>query len=948
MRKGTILILAVMTAVYLAAFFGCEKETADPPAAPVDFHIVKFYSDSGLDVLAEEKFRLGEKVVYDGASPQKASDGTYDYVFVGWSKNVGGAVEEDIAMTPYLSLYAVFEKRAAVRVKIAKPVADERAFTFNGSEQHYGIEMTDDYKVYNAYATAAGEYTVVAALRDKVNKCWADGTDDDLKFSFVIERAENQWTSDPAVSDYSDDAVGTVSGAAAFGEVNVTFVSSDGAVVSQMPTQKGKYTAVFSVEGTNDYTALECRVGFRVIGQFCTVTFSDGVKVLQTDDLRYGTVPVYNGEKLGSLISVFIGWSDGDDLYDADLPAAVDDVTYYARFKSEFTDEFGSETDPYVLTLANEMEFLKDKVAEGDTFENKYFALGADLDFGGGIGSQDSRFLGSFDGRGYTVTVSGENGLFGCNGGVVKNVNVCADIDGDVVGAVANVNYGEITDCGVRGTVCGSTVGGVVGENRGRVAYCASLAFVRAGGAYETTSLVGNGGLIVGSFGDGHEEVFAHSVWDGGADTAFAGGDGSENAPYLISTGAQLAFLKDSLASKAYYKGKYFKLTDDIDLNGVEWSGIGNGSSGGGFAGVFDGNGHFIYNVNVKYQKNTGFFRSVNAVGVIKDLNIFGKVEGKGSQYVALLAGINSGKISGCSVFGSVDSDSAYTALCAAWTCGDVTDCATCGKVSGSGVVGGVVGYDSASGGKIGNIENCANYATVYSEAESAFASTVGIGGVVALLGSGAEITDCVNYGCVSALRSETGTGGVVGQGYSSRVVGCENHGNVAAARYVGGIVGYGREGGSATDCKNYGEIYAADSAGGVAGYNRYDLSGCENFGKVEGDFWIGGVSGMQGGGNNGTTVENCVNRGAVKGGGGQSGGVGGIVGSNYNKVVVYGCDNYGAVSGNEGYYGGIVGENRSGASVAHCKNFDKSPLFGSDASTEELVYGNEYLYGGE
>ena len=56
--------------------------------------------------------------------------------------------------------------------------------------------------------------------------------------------------------------------------------------------------------------------------------------------------------------------------------------------------------------------------------------------------------------------------------------------------------------------------------------------------------------------------------WGGTAATGFAGGTGTVNDPYLISTGEQLAYLVSTTDSNTT-NGKYFELTDDIYLNDV-------------------------------------------------------------------------------------------------------------------------------------------------------------------------------------------------------------------------------------------------------------------------------------------------------------------------------------------------------------------------------------------
>ena len=97
---------------------------------------------------------------------------------------------------------------------------------------------------------------------------------------------------------------------------------------------------------------------------------------------------------------------------------------------------------------------------------------------------------------------------------------------------------------------------------------------------------------------DGCEETTTldmnFDVWDGTIATEYAGGTGTESDPYLISSGAQLAYLaQQANASEENTSDKHFKLTCDIYLDGHTWTPIGT-YSGKRFAGSFDGNGHTI------------------------------------------------------------------------------------------------------------------------------------------------------------------------------------------------------------------------------------------------------------------------------------------------------------------------------------------------------------------
>ena len=75
-------------------------------------------------------------------------------------------------------------------------------------------------------------------------------------------------------------------------------------------------------------------------------------------------------------------------------------------------------------------------------------------------------------------------------------------------------------------------------------------------------------------------------------DAVFAGGDGSETAPFLIRTEAQLRAFAATTADGETYAGQYVALDADITLNG-DWTPIHS------FAGTFDGQGHTVSGMTI-------------------------------------------------------------------------------------------------------------------------------------------------------------------------------------------------------------------------------------------------------------------------------------------------------------------------------------------------------------
>ncbi len=107
-------------------------------------------------------------------------------------------------------------------------------------------------------------------------------------------------------------------------------------------------------------------------------------------------------------------------------------------------------------------------------------------------------------------------------------------------------------------------------------------------------------------------------------------GDGSKEKPYLISNDLELARLAHEVNNGTelqMFSQKYFKLTKDIDLSKGLWTpigtaqGIAKASDGHFFAGKFDGDGHSVSNLLIKWSFNAakeaswGLFARLNGKG---------------------------------------------------------------------------------------------------------------------------------------------------------------------------------------------------------------------------------------------------------------------------------------------------------------------------------------------
>ena len=135
-----------------------------------------------------------------------------------------------------------------------------------------------------------------------------------------------------------------------------------------------------------------------------------------------------------------------------------------------------------------------------------------------------------------------------------------------------------------------------------------------------------------------------YGPWNGKAATSFAGGTGTKDDPYRISTPEQLARLVKQTMSSYWNnystKGKYYVLTNDIVINDTsradwkeharDWltstvNPYGHDCHSKAFAGVLDGKGHVIKGLYTNLEgegTGAGLFVSVSQNAVIKNLGI--------------------------------------------------------------------------------------------------------------------------------------------------------------------------------------------------------------------------------------------------------------------------------------------------------------------------------------
>lgn len=310
-------------------------------------------------------------------------------------------------------------------------------------------------------------------------------------------------------------------------------------------------------------------------------------------------------------------------------------------------------------------------------------------------------------------------------------------------------------------------------------------------------------------------------------------GSGTEAAPYEIPDVGKLTALQMQVNENGFsYTGKWFRLTNNIDLNNELWTPIGVDALHS-FGGSLDGNGMTISGLKVETNGAwAGLFGSVRGTyGVpmtMRDLTLKN---------------------------GSV-------------------------KFTSSGT--------SCSGGLVAIVEGetALELRNVVAENLTVSGGIFGSGG---LLGRGrVAMTNCHNRG-----GSVTGSyaGGLAGMGYSNLqdhvLAGCTNSAKVVGKRTAGGMTGNETHSyGSYTDCTNSGSISATQGyASGIAAGGSYER--CSNSGAVTGQQAAGICV-------NGSKATNCSNTGAVTGTGtGYAAGI--LTNDGYGGTVEF-CWNTGSV----------------------------------------------------
>ena len=199
-------------------------------------------------------------------------------------------------------------------------------------------------------------------------------------------------------------------------------------------------------------------------------------------------------------------------------------------------------------------------------------------------------------------------------------------------------------------------------------------------------------------------------VWDGKTVSSSLNGSGTQADPYLIQSGADLAYIDQHMTATENFKGIYFKMTKSIDLNGNSMK-IGEYPGWSGrkvFSGIFDGNNCSIRNLNMTESgMGAGLFSVLS--GTVKNLTVYGTVKGNDKMTGGIVGWLYTGTLENCSNYVNVTSTGAAETGGLAGTSekGSIVNCINYGSVVGKDGVGGIAGLAS------GTLTSCRNYGAI-------------------------------------------------------------------------------------------------------------------------------------------------------------------------------------------------------------------------------------------
>ena len=272
---------------------------------------------------------------------------------------------------------------AAVQFTISKaqidvPTASGTKYFYTGNSQTYLPEdfLADTMYISGNVQTGAGSYPVTVTLRDTRNYEWADGSSDELEFTFTIGRQKvtapavpaGQWTYDGSakgvtLENFSSNIMGVYSmeglSLEVAGVTGVRFVATDA----------GTYEIVISLKDTQNY-------------EWADVT--DGNVTLEWR--------IDRAENSWKTTPVIEGWIYGN------TPSRPSGAAAFGRVTYAYYDEAGRQITPNAYTYAGDYYVIASVAGNGNyrglEFRRDFTVAKAEYDFSGVTWTEQAEYTG--------------------------------------------------------------------------------------------------------------------------------------------------------------------------------------------------------------------------------------------------------------------------------------------------------------------------------------------------------------------------------------------------------------------------------------------------------------------------------------------------------------------------------------------------------------------------
>ncbi len=868
MKKFKQIFLSLVLAVFSFAFVACSM----PKAYTITF--VNYDDSVLLELILEEGFTPE----YTLAEPTRESTEQYSYTFVGWDKVIAPATED-------ITYKAMFTQ--TVNKYLVSFVNDDGT-VLQSQELEYGQMPSYEGETPAKQNTPQTTYTFT-------------GWDKEI----VEVTGEATYT-----ATYKEE---TVKYKACFYDLDGNVLYEVELLYGEVPVYQGETPALegdaqYSYEFTGWTTELapitkdtNYRPKFnRVVNKYLIKFVDEEGEILQESQVPYGEIPVFEGV--------------------LPLPEDTAQYDYTGAWDKEFAEVTGEATYKYIVTGA--VRTYQVKFANDD---GKVLAMGK-YEYGA---------MPQFDKTPYKAA-SAEY-LYTFAGWDAEIAKVTSDVTYTAkYTQVANTYDVVVGHATVDGAVAGAPATQNLTENKLYTYNAPSIDGLTASHEYVKFNYNGQKVLLTIYYSEMDE-------WDGESISTAFEGEGTQENPYLIKSGADFALLRANVNAGNAYGNTYFKMTKSVDLNNYNL--VIGASEDVSFAGIFDGNNCAIKNIATSETKTggyVGFFQSILTGGKLSNLSTYGEYT-QAVKGNAVVVGANYGTIENVTNYASIviadDVTPAelhrYTAGIVSWNYATITSCVNYGNIAGEEYPSGIAARQEGADAKI---ENCINFGTISgsgfrtagivgyavkgtvigcinygSVSTGATSNTIEMGGIAGL--SGANISNCINYGELTVKVNKEKVGGIVGSATGGSVTNCINYGTVNGYNYVAGIAGYATI--ALSDNTNNGVINANQWVGGIVGRCNKDITNCTNNGNVTGKIdFVGGIVGASDG-SAGRTVSGCVNNGDIYG----SNYVGGIDGRPYaGNMLVENCINNGTVQAKGNFAGGILGRANTADSVITLK----------------------------